>query len=82
MSRLPTRPRALVRAHVCARLTPLAGGLARRLRAEADAGMTTAEYAVGTVAACGFAALLWTVLHSAAVQQALSALVLRALGML
>jgi hypothetical protein len=31
----------------------------RLARHPADAGMTTAEYAVGTVAACGFAALLY-----------------------
>lgn len=53
-----------------------------RRRAGLDAGMSTAEYAVGTVAACGFAALLWTVLHSATVQHALTGLVTRALGML
>jgi hypothetical protein len=39
----------------------------RRLRSS-DQGMTTAEYAVGTVAACGFGGLLYTVLTSDAVQ--------------
>lgn len=29
-----------------------------------EAGMTTAEYAVGTVAACGFGALLYRILTS------------------
>lgn len=52
------------------------------VRAGIDAGMSTAEYAVGTVAACGFAALLWTVLHSGAVQGALSGLVVKALNLL
>ena len=32
-----------------------------------DAGMTTAEYAVGTVAACGFGGVLYKVLTSDAV---------------
>lgn len=41
---------------------------ARRGRAAGDAGMTTAEYAVGTVAACGFAALLYEVVTSDRVQ--------------
>lgn len=52
----------------------------RRLtRHRSDAGMTTAEYAVGTVAACGFAALLYKVVTSGAVSSALNALVNRAL---
>lgn len=59
-----------------------AAALFARARAGLDAGMSTAEYAVGTVAACGFAALLWTVLHSGAVQAALSGLVVRALHLL
>lgn len=52
----------------------------RRLaRRRPDAGMTTAEYAVGTVAACGFAALLYKVVTSGAVSSALNALINRAL---
>ncbi|GAA3048015.1 hypothetical protein GCM10020229_69180 [Kitasatospora albolonga] len=52
----------------------------RRLRtARGDAGMTTAEYAVGTVAACGFAALLYKVVTSGAVSGAISELLDRAL---
>lgn len=35
-----------------------------RLRAAREAGMTTAEYAVGTVAACGFGGILYKVLTS------------------
>lgn len=35
-----------------------------RAGADADAGMTTAEYAVGTVAACGFAGILYKVVTS------------------
>ena len=49
-------------------------------RRPADAGMTTAEYAVGTVAACGFAALLYKIVTSGAVSAAVSALIKRALG--
>ncbi|MEY9848260.1 hypothetical protein ABH940_005361 [Streptacidiphilus sp. BW17] len=52
-----------------------------RLRRRApDAGMTTAEYAVGTVAACGFAALLYKIVTSGAVSSALQGLIRRALG--
>jgi len=51
--------------------------LLRRLRG--DAGMNTAEYAVGTLAAVAFAGLLLKVLTSAQVQAALSHLVERAL---
>jgi len=46
----------------------------------ADAGMTTAEYAVGTLAACGFAGLLLKVLTSAGMATLLRHLVERALA--
>ncbi|MEU3464958.1 DUF4244 domain-containing protein [Streptomyces sp. NPDC006733] len=52
---------------------------AGRLRSAADAGMTTAEYAVGTLAACGFAAVLYKIVTSGAVKSALSGLIERAL---
>ena len=52
----------------------------RAARRGSDAGMTTAEYAVGTVAACGFAALLYKVVTSGAVSSALQGLIRRALG--
>jgi hypothetical protein len=43
----------------------LASRVARRLEGQpADAGMTTAEYAVGTVAACGFGGILYKVITS------------------
>lgn len=45
-----------------------------------DRGMTTAEYAVGTVAAVAFAAVLFKVVHSQAVQTALSHIVTSALN--
>jgi hypothetical protein len=41
--------------------------------------MTTAEYAVGTVAACGFAGVLWAVVHSSTVSHLLSGVVAKAL---
>jgi hypothetical protein len=51
-----------------------------RLRAEAaDAGMSTAEYAVGTLAAVAFAGILLKVLTSGNVQTALTSVIDRAL---
>ncbi|CAM5639866.1 membrane protein [Streptomyces spiroverticillatus] len=44
-----------------------------------DAGMSTSEYAVGTIAACAFAAVLYKVVTSGAVSGALQAAVERAL---
>jgi Protein of unknown function (DUF4244) len=44
-----------------------------------DAGMTTAEYAVGTVAAVAFAVVLFKVVQSSAVHSALTAIVIGAL---
>jgi hypothetical protein len=54
----------------------------RRLRARAEAGMSTAEYAVGTVAACAFAAVLYRVVTGDSIVSALDALVDRALNTL
>jgi hypothetical protein len=42
--------------------------------------MTTAEYAVGTVAACAFAAVLLLVVKSGAVKAALASVITVALG--
>lgn len=44
-----------------------------------DAGMSTAEYAVGTLAAVAFAGLLLKVVTSPGVQSALSAIITKAL---
>jgi hypothetical protein len=44
-----------------------------------DAGMTTVEYAIGTLAAVAFAGVLFKVLTSEAVQAALAGLIARAL---
>lgn len=46
------------------------------------AGMTTAEYAIGTLAACGFAALLYRIITSQSVSGLLEGLVHRALGVI
>ncbi len=46
---------------------------------KADAGMSTAEYAVGTIAAVAFAGVLFKVVSSPTVTHALTALVGRAL---
>jgi hypothetical protein len=52
----------------------------QRLRGEAaDAGMNTAEYAVGTLAAVAFATVLYKILTSPAIQSALSSVITRAL---
>ena len=52
-----------------------------RLRRFPDTGATTAEYAMTTLAACGFAALLIIILKSPEVREALSAVILKALGL-
>ncbi len=65
---------------------PAGGGvLARRwaaVRATGEAGMSTAEYAVGTVAACAFAAVLYKVVTGGSIVSALGDLVERALSTL
>lgn len=52
----------------------------RRLRALGEAGMTTAEYAVGTLAAVAFAGLLIAVIKSGPVKSALSGIITSALS--
>lgn len=44
-----------------------------------DAGMTTAEYAVGTVAACGFGGVLYKLVTSETVRSMLADIISRAL---
>jgi hypothetical protein len=51
----------------------------RRWLAGGDAGMSTAEYAIGTVAACAFAALLYKVVTSTQILDLLTGVVSRAL---
>ncbi len=52
----------------------------RAIRASVEAGMTTAEYAVGTLAACAFAAVLMAVVRSDAIKSALTGLIASALS--
>lgn len=54
-------------------------GVRRRLALGTDDGMSTAEYAVGTIAAAALAAVLYTVVTGSSVVSGLSALVTRAL---
>lgn len=63
-------------------MTHLWNRLARRIRAVRDGldrGMSTAEYAVGTVAAVAFAVVLYKIVRSDAVASALSSIVNKAL---
>lgn len=51
---------------------------ARLQRQDPEAGMSTAEYAVGTVAACGFGGVLYKVITSPLVLDLLKAVISRA----
>ncbi|MGY1739269.1 MULTISPECIES: DUF4244 domain-containing protein [unclassified Blastococcus] len=53
-----------------------------RLTAEPEAGMSTAEYAVGTIAAAAFAAVLYKVVTGGSIVTALTDLVASALAAL
>jgi hypothetical protein len=62
-------------------LNPVRGwrqALSRRMRR--DEGMTTSEYAMGTIAACAFAAVLYKVVTSEAVSGALQSVIGKALN--
>jgi hypothetical protein len=61
------------------RLRTLVSRAACRIRSAVDAGMSTAEYAVGTVAAVAFAVVLYKIVRSDAVSSALSSIVRSAL---
>ncbi len=58
------------------------GRWVQRVTADPEDGMSTAEYAVGTVAACAFAAVLYQVVTGDSVVAGLGALVSRALATL
>jgi Protein of unknown function (DUF4244) len=58
---------------------PLGRELLRRLR-HGDDGMSTVEYAIGTIAAAAFGALLYTVVTGDSILTALTGLVERALS--
>jgi hypothetical protein len=51
----------------------------QRLARRAESGMTTAEYAVGTIAACAFAVVLYKVVTSAGVLGLLTSVITKAL---
>ena len=51
-----------------------------RVWVRGEAGMTTAEYAVGTVAACAFAAVLLTIVRSDAIRSILARVITSAIG--
>lgn len=55
--------------------------VAIRLRGEAENGMATAEYAIATVAAAGFAGLLVVILRSAEVRGLLLGIIRGALSL-
>lgn len=59
-------------------LTALRGRLQRLRRG--DSGMSTVEYAIGTVAAAAFAVVLWKVVTGDSVTTALTQIVQRALS--
>ncbi|MEU9994332.1 DUF4244 domain-containing protein [Streptomyces sp. NPDC050848] len=52
---------------------------ARRAAARRDAGMTTSEYAMGTIAAAGFATILYKIVTSGSVSGALESVIGKAL---
>jgi hypothetical protein len=53
---------------------------AHQVRAGIDRGMSTAEYAVGTVAAVAFAVVLYKIVRSDAVSSAMTSIVTSALN--
>ncbi|HEX4251954.1 MAG TPA: DUF4244 domain-containing protein [Pseudonocardia sp.] len=55
-------------------------GLRLRVALAGDAGMSTAEYAIGTIAAAAFAAVLYAVVRGDGVVSALTSIVQRALS--
>jgi Protein of unknown function (DUF4244) len=72
----PTAAQTFRRSNMIQKFRARLGRLAHQL----DAGMTTAEYAVGTVAAVGFALVLYKIVRSPAVASALTALIRSALS--
>lgn len=66
-----------------AKSAALGGSIRQRLeRLGCDAGMSTAEYAVGTIAACAFAAVLYQVVTGDSIVSALRDLIESALSSL
>ncbi len=60
----------------------LAASLTTSLRRRGDEGMTTAEYAVGTVSACSFAGILYKILTSGFGEKLLQGLLDKVLNIL
>jgi hypothetical protein len=52
----------------------------RQLRRHRESGMSTAEYAVGTIAACAFAAVLLAILKSGAIQGLVTSVITTAIS--
>lgn len=52
----------------------------RRLLTAREAGMTTAEYAVGTLAACAFAAVLLAIVKSGGITELVTTVITTALS--
>lgn len=77
----PRRARRFVGAALSKGSSPRARTARRRrpIQWASDAGMATAEYAIATLAACGFAALLLTILKSSEVRTLLFGIIKRAL---
>lgn len=81
---MSVKSRSMKGSRVASAASGLAAALRDRLRlagsgALREAGMSTAEYAVGTVAACGFAAVLYKVVTSGSVSSEMRELIERAL---
>ncbi|HEY0870007.1 MAG TPA: DUF4244 domain-containing protein [Acidothermaceae bacterium] len=74
-----SRARAIARWLIRAAARRISRTIPDRLRTARDAGMSTAEYAIGTVAACAFAAVLYKVVTSTQILDLLSGVVSRAL---
>jgi hypothetical protein len=62
-------------------MTTHLAAVAARLREQAEVGMATAEYAIATVAAAGFAGLLVVILRSAEVRGLLFGIIRGALSL-
>jgi len=62
-------------------MTTHLAAVAARLRDQTEAGMATAEYAIATVAAAGFAGLLVVILRSAEVRGLLFGIIRGALSL-
>jgi len=77
----PVSPRVAVRRWIVARCSAMSGAVVRRAGSFAsERGMATAEYAIVTVAAVGFAGLLIVVLRSGEVQGLLLGIIRGALS--